>query len=183
MNPIKKLLTYRYAEILFDLGYKFVKKYIDYKSRTKDQLEQALRSGKQNIVEGVAVGKTSKSSEIKLLGVSKGSFEEAQSDFEDFLRINGYEIYPKIDYRVTRFRQKAYRLSDLRNLSNLGYLIEKPTLPGNPQDDANFLLTLCHQVTFLLDRQIEAAIIRFEKEGGISEKLHQSRVKYLKTLR
>lgn len=183
MNPIKKLLSYRYAEILFDLGYEFVKKYIDYKSRTKDQLEQALRSGKQNIVEGVAVGKTSKSSEIKLLGVSKGSFEEAQSDFEDFLRVNAYEIYLKTDYRVTRFRQKAYQLSDLRNLSNLGYLIEKPKLPGNPQDDANFLLTLCHQVTFLLDRQIKAAIIRFEKEGGISEKLHRDRIKYLKTLK
>lgn len=183
MNPIKKLLTYRYAEIIFDLGYKFVKKYVDYKSRTKDQLEQALRSGKQNIVEGVSLGSTSKSSEIKLLGVSKGSFEESQSDFEDFLRINGHEIYPKTDLKVTRFRYKAYRLTDLRNLSSTGYLIEKPELIGNPQDDANFLLTLCHQITFLLDRQIKASIARFEKEGGISEKLHQSRIKYLKGLK
>ncbi|MBI2593542.1 four helix bundle protein [Candidatus Daviesbacteria bacterium] len=183
MNPIKKLLTYRYAEILFDLGYQFVKKYIDYKSRTKDQLEQALRSGKQNIVEGVSASPTSKSTEIKLLGVAKASFEEALADFEDYLRINNLEVYLKTDPRVTKFRQKAYQLSDLRNLSNLGHLIEKPRLPGNPQDDANFLLTLCHQVTFLLDRQIKAAIVRFEKEGGISEKLHRDRVKYLKTLK
>ncbi len=183
MNPVKKLLSYRYAEIIFDLGYEFVKKYIDYKSRTKDQLEQALRSGKQNIVEGVSVGFTSKSSEIKLLGVSKGSFEEAQSDFEDYLRVNNLETYLKTDPKVTKFRQQAYQLSNLNNLSSLGYLIEKPKLPGNPQDDANFLLTLCHIVTFLLDKQIKASIAKFEKEGGISEKLRADRIKYLKSLK
>lgn len=183
MNPVKRLLTYRYAEIIFDLGYEFVKKYISYKSRTKDQMEQDIRSGKQNIVEGVAVGKTSKSTEIRLLGVSKGSLEEAQADFEDYLRVNNLEIYLKTDPRVTKLRQTAYRLTNISNLNSSGYLIEKPKLPGNPQDDANFLLTLCHQVTFLLDRQIKAAIARFEKEGGISEKLQQSRIKYLKSLK
>jgi four helix bundle suffix protein len=81
---------------------------------------------------------------------------------------------------VTNFRQIAYRLTNISNLSDLGYLIEKPKLPGNPQDDANFLLTLCHQATFLLDKQISAAIAQFEKEGGISEKLHQARIKYLR---
>lgn len=180
MNPIKRLLTYRYAEIIHDLTVQFVKKYIDYKSRTKDQMEQAARSGKQNIVEGVSGSQTSKSGEIKLLGVSKASFEELLMDYEDFLRQSHLEIYPKTDARVTQFRKTAFRLSNLSNLSPLGNLTEKPQLPGNSQDDANFLLTLCHQVTYLLDRQIKAALEKFSKEGGLNEKLYRERLKVLK---
>ncbi len=175
MNKVKYLLTYRYAEIIHDLTVEFVKKYIDYKSRTRDQMEQAARSGKQNIVEGVGQSVTSKSGEIKLLGVSKASFDELLSDYEDYLRQHNLETYIKTDSRVTVFRQTAFRLSNLSNLSDLGYLIEKPQLLGNPQDDANFLLTLCHQETFLLDRQIKAMLEKFAKEGGLNEKLYQMR--------
>ena len=192
MNKVKYLLTYRYSEIIHDLCVEFTKAYLlghlsnlrnlshlkgkaDY--RQADQMNQAARSGKQNIVEGVGASETSKSTEIKLLGVAKASFEELLCDFEDFLRQNGFEIYAKGDPRVTKFRQIAYRLSDLRNLSDLGNLKEKPELPGNPQDDANFLLTLCHLETFLLDKQIKAAIARFAKEGGLSEKLYEARRK------
>lgn len=195
MNKYKYLLTYRYAEIIHDLTVEFCKRYIlsplsglsnlggkpDY--RQADQMQQAARSGKQNIIEGVSGADTSKSGEIKLLGVSKASFEELLADFEDFLRQNGFEIYPKNDPRVTKFREKAYRLTSLSNLSSLGNLREKAKLFGNPEDDANFLLTLCHQVTFLLDRQIKAALAKFEKEGGLNEKLYRTRLKYLKTLK
>lgn len=193
MNKVKYLLTYRYAEIIHDLTVAFTKAYLmgslsnsrnlsnlkgraDY--RQVDQMSQAARSGKQNIVEGIGQAQTSKSGEIKLLGVSKASFEELLSDFEDFLRQNNLEIYLKGDSRVTKFRQTAYRLSDLSNLSDLGNLKEKPKLIGNPQDDANFLLTLCHLETFLLDRQIKAAIEKFAKEGGLSEKLYEARKKH-----
>lgn len=62
-------------------------------------MTQASRSGKQNIVEGVSEGRTSKSGEIKLLGVAKSSFEELIADFEDFLRQNGFKIWPKTDRR------------------------------------------------------------------------------------
>src|SRR3990167_1916704 len=188
MNKVKYLLTYRYAEIIHDLTVQFVKKYIlsslsnlsrlRYDRRTADQMNQAARSGKQNIVEGVGQSQTSKSGEIKLLGVSEASFEELLSDLEDFLRQNKLEIYPKTDPRVTKFRQTAFRLSHLSNLSDLGNLIEKPKLPGSPQDDANFLLTLCHQETYLLDKQIKAAMEKFAKEGGVREKLFTTRKKY-----
>jgi|SRR3989344_3166079 len=177
MNKVKYLLTYRYSEIIHDLTVEFVKKYIDYKSRTRDQMEQAARSGKQNIVEGVSAGQTSKSSEIKLLGVANASFEELLMDFEDYLRQHSLEIYPKTDSRVTQFRQKAYQLSNLNNLSDLGYLIQKPELPENPQDAANFLLTLCHLVTYLLSKQILAAKEKFIKEGGLNEQLYKARTK------
>ena len=193
MNKVKYLLTYRYAEIIHDLTIKFTKAYLlghlstlrnfsnlsqkaDY--RQADQMNQAARSGKQNIVEGVGQSQTSKSGEIKLLGVSKASFEELLFDYEDFLRQNNLEIYAKGDPRITKFRQIAFRLSNLSNLSDLGNLKEKPKLPGNPQDDANFLLTLCHQETYLLDKQIKATETKFIREGGLNEKLFTARKKY-----
>lgn len=192
MQKHKYLLTYRYAEIIHDLTVEFCRAYLRGRlstlrnlshlgekadARTIDQMTQAARSGKQNIVEGVSGSDTSKSGEIKLLGVSKASFEELLSDFEDFLRQNGFKIYPKSDPRVVAFRSLAYRLSNLSNLSDLGELKEKAKLSGNPEEDANFLLTLCHQVTYLLDRQIKAALVKFEKEGGINEKLYKMREK------
>jgi restriction system protein len=172
----KYLLTYRYAEIIHDLTVEFVKKYIDYKSRTKDQMEQAARSGKQNIVEGISGGQTSKKTEIKLLGVAKASFEELLTDYEDFLRQRNLPIFPKTHPKVALFRQTAYRLSNLRNLNNLGNLIEKPKLPGNPTNDGNFLLTLCHMESFLLDKQIKSAENKFITEGGYTENLFKKRL-------
>ncbi len=144
---------------------------------------QAARSGKQNIVEGIGQNQTSKKGEIKLLGVSKASFEELQSDYEDFLRQQNLPIYPKGHPQVATFRKTAYRLSDLRNLSNLGNLIEKPILPGNPTDDANFLLTLCHIETYLLHQQIVSAEAKFVSEGGFTENLFKRRLKSLKNLK
>lgn len=179
MNKVKYLLTYRYSEIIHDLTVEFTKRgKADY--RNADQMNQAARSGKQNIVEGVGQSQTSKKGEIKLLGVAKASLEELLTDCEDFLRQNGFEIYPKIDPRITAFRQKAFKLSNLSNLSDLGNLIEKPKLPDNPQDAANFLLTLCHQVTFLLNRQIKSLEEKFIKEGGFTENLFSKRLKNLK---
>jgi restriction system protein len=180
MNKVKYLLSYRYSEIIHDLTMEFCKKYIDYHSRTKDQMEQAARSGKQNIVEGVGQSQTSKKGEIKLLGVAKASLEELLSDYEDYLRQHKLEIYPKTHPKTTQFRQLAFKLSNLSNLSPLGNLIESPSLPGNPTDDANFLLTLCHQATFLLFKQIQAAEEKFLKEGGFTESLYQKRIQYRK---
>lgn len=191
MNKVKFLLTYRYSEIIHDLTIEFTRGFLlghlstlsnlsnlkgraDY--RQADQMNQAARSGKQNIVEGVGQSQTSKKGEIKLLGVAKASLEELLMDCEDFLRQNSLEIYPKTDPRVTTFRQKAYQLSHLSNLSDLGDLKERPVLPATPQDAANFLLTLCHQATFLLDRQIKALEEKFMKEGGYTENLFKKRL-------
>jgi len=47
----KTLPFYKQSEIIYDFTVEFTQKYIDYKSRTRDQMEQAARSGKQNIAE------------------------------------------------------------------------------------------------------------------------------------
>lgn len=48
----KDLKSYQQATIIYDFTVEFCKRYIPLGSRTKDQIEQAARSGKQNIVEG-----------------------------------------------------------------------------------------------------------------------------------
>ena len=48
----EKLITYQKSEILFDGTYYFSKKYFQPDDRTIDQVVQAARSGKQNIIEG-----------------------------------------------------------------------------------------------------------------------------------
>lgn len=185
----KYLLTYRYAEMLCDLGVDFSRRF--YLSnlgnlseslpvkRTVEQFTQALRSGKQNIIEGVSEVASLKG-QIKLLGVALASFEEAIADLEDFLRQRGLAIYPKTDPRVADFQKIGYQFSDLSNLSDLGNLRQLPILPGNPEKAANFLLTLLHIETYLLSKQIKSAENKFLIEGGYTENLFKKRLDYRK---
>lgn len=172
----KYLLTYRYSEMIHDMTVPFCEKWIDWRSRTRDQMVQAARSGKQNIVEGVGQSSVSSKGEIKLLGVAKASLEELISDYEDILRQKNLLIWLKTDPRILKFRQLGFRLSSLSNLGDLGNLKERPILPENLEEAANFLLTFCHMATFLLDRQIKAAEEKFVAEGGFSENLFKKRM-------
>lgn len=173
----KYLLTYRYSEIIADLNVQFIKKWIPQKSRTRDQMEQAARSGKQNIIEGVMDARTSTNTQLKLLGVANGSLEELLADYEDFLRQRRLKLWTKDDSRILDFRKRAYVLSDISNLSDLGELKVKPVLPEDPEVAANLMLTLIHMATYLLTKQIQATEDKFIKEGGYSENLLKKRLK------
>ena len=48
----RELLSYRKAEIVYDFTYRFCHRFLGKTDRTVDQMIQAARSGKQNIVEG-----------------------------------------------------------------------------------------------------------------------------------
>lgn len=172
--------SFRYAEIIFDLTAGFVNRFlaeIDHR-RTREQMFQAARSGKQNIIEGVGRSATSKKSEITLLDVARASLEELIGDYEDFLRQRSLPIWPKTDPKIQELRQVGFRLSSLSNLSDLGHLIERPILPQSPTEAANFLLTLCHQATFLLARQIAVVEKEIIEKGGYSEELTRKRLEY-----
>ena len=191
----KYLLTYRYAEMLCDLGVLFCRIFLSENPanlstlsnlsylrgiplrRTIDQFIQALRSGKQNIIEGVSEIASLKS-QIKLLGVATASFEEAIADLEDFLRQRNLNIWPKTDPRIADFREIGYKFSNLSNLSPLGNLSNLPLLPDSPEEAANFLLTLLHIETFLLSKQIKSAENKFLSEGGYTENLYNKRIEF-----
>ena len=81
------LWFYQKSEVLYQMTYVFCERFLpQYGDRTVDQMVQAARSGKQNIVEGSEDGKTSTEMELKLLNVARSSIGELRQDFEDFLK-------------------------------------------------------------------------------------------------
>jgi hypothetical protein len=90
----QKLLAYHKALVVFDATIYFCDRFIDRRSRTHDQMVQAARSGKQNILEGSEASGTSKEAEIKLTGVAKASQKELLEDYRDFMRNRSIEEWP-----------------------------------------------------------------------------------------
>lgn len=169
MEGYKKLSSFVLATVIYDLTQEFLKRWINPKSRNWDQIDQAARSGKQNIAEGYTF--QSLEGYIKLLGVSEGSFKELTSDFEDFLRTNKLQTWEKNDPRVRVFR--SFRAVWVRiNTPNT------PNLPNNPEEAANLLLTFCQMETFLINKQINALKEKFIQQGGFRENLFKKRLDY-----
>jgi hypothetical protein len=63
----ENLLSFQKAKIVFDGTVFFCRRFLEKRDRTVDQMVQAARSGKQNIVEGSLASATSKEAEIKRL--------------------------------------------------------------------------------------------------------------------
>src|SRR4051794_15673958 len=91
----RQLLSYRKAEIVYDLTYRFCQRFLARTDRTIDQMIQAARSGKQNIVESSKASGTSKEMEIKLVGVARASLEELLADYGDLLRVRDLQFWEK----------------------------------------------------------------------------------------
>ena len=89
------LLSYRKSLIGYDATVHFCKWFLDKRDRTVDQMVQAARSGKQNIIEGSMASGTSKEMEIKLMNVARASLEELLEDYRDFLRTNDGLLWDK----------------------------------------------------------------------------------------
>lgn len=167
MEGYKYLNSFVLATVICDLTVEFVKRWVNPKSRTTDQMEQAARSGKQNIAEGYSM--QSLEGYIKLLGVAEGSIKELAADFEDFLRQRKLSIWEKDHSKVREFRE--FRAIWVRpNFPNT------PNLPNDPEEAANLLLTFCQMQTFLLKRQVESLKAKFVKEGGFRENLFKRRL-------
>ena len=83
----ENLFFYKKTVVLYQLTVVFCKRFLPkYGDRTVDQMVQAARSGKQNIVEGLADGVTSTEMTIKLLNVARASLAELREDYLDYLR-------------------------------------------------------------------------------------------------
>lgn len=162
----KSLPFFKQSEIIYDFTVEFVKKYIDYKSRTKDQMEQAARSGKQNIAEGYL--QKSLEGRIKLLGVARGSLEELLNDFQDFLRQKGLKLWEKDFLEARKVRGFVYnRYNDYKN-----YKIYM----NDPEAAANVMICLINQTNALLDQKLKWLEEKFVNEGGFRENLFKKRL-------
>jgi len=172
----KDLVAYQLALPITSLTWQFLNLYIPKTSRTYDQMEQALRSGKQNIVEG-SLEKSLKSN-IKLTGVARASFEELLEDLKDFLLSHNLPIWNKTDPRVLRVRAVRVNPSNSTNLSNLTNWTNLINLPSSPESHANLLITLISLETYLLDQLLRKLEKNFVEEGGYSENLTLKRKEY-----
>lgn len=166
----KSLLSYQKAEIVYDATVFFCERFIDRRSRTHDQMIQAARSGKQNIVEGSMASGTSKETEIKLTNVARASLEELLADYRDFLRVRGLEEWPAS-------HAYARRLRELNRIPGATYAtfrrgIENP----DPAIAANVVIGLIQVANFLLDRQLRQLEKAFVKEGGLRERMTRARL-------
>ena len=164
--PYRELKSYQQATAVYDLTVEFCARYINPKSRTTDQMEQAARSGKQNIVEGTAVSKTWPQNELKLLGVARGSLGELLEDYLDFLRQRGLSIWTKEDARAQTVRAivKSSDMVSKTNKTNTTYKTYKLYL-DDPERAANMLTTLINQTNYLLDRQMDSIRKQLQAKG------------------
>lgn len=165
-----RLLSYQKAEIVYDATVYFCKHFIDRRSRTHDQMIQAARSGKQNIVEGSMASATSKETEIKLTSVARASLEELLADYLDFLRERGLQEWPPEHPYAVRLRQ----LNRIRDASYSTFQrgIENP----DPEISANVIIGLIRVASFLLDQQLRSLEKAFLQEGGLRERMTRSRL-------
>jgi four helix bundle suffix protein len=166
----QKLLSYRKSEIVYDATVYFCDRFIDKRSRTYDQMIQAARSGKQNIVEGSMASATSKEAEIKLTNVARASLEELLTDYRDFLRTRGLAEWTKGDSNVQRLR-------DLNKKPDATYeTFRKGIENADPAISANVIIGLIRVTSYLLDRQLKQLEAAFLKEGGLRERMTRSRL-------
>jgi len=167
----ESLYFYQKANVLYQLTYVFTKRFLVRGDRTVDQMVQAARSGKQNIVEGSADGVTSSEMQLKLLNVARSSIKELKEDYEDYVvsrhlgRWN--TVHPRYD-GMLKFCRHHNKIEDYQPF------FEKWT----DEEMANVALTLCHMVDKMMityQKQLEEAFI---KEGGIRERMTAARLGY-----
>lgn len=174
----RNLKSYQMSTLVFDLTVEFCRKFIDRKSRTYDQMEQAARSGRQNIAEGSLASGTSKKTEIKLTNVARASLEELLLDYEDFLRQRGLKMWAKDSQEAKTVRNLVYKnSSDPSCESNSSYQKYQSYL-SNSEMFANALICLIHQTNYLLDRQLQKLSAEFLQQGGFTERLYNQRKNY-----
>src|SRR3989339_325102 len=137
----RNLKSYQMATIIYDLTVEFCRRYVERYSRTRDQMVQAARSGRQNIAEGSQASGTSKKTEMKLIGVARASLEELLLDFEDYLRQRQLEQWGKNHPEALKIRKIAY-------LENRSYMTYK-SYCDQAESAANIAICLIHQANYL----------------------------------
>ncbi len=168
----KKLWFYQKTVVLYQMTYVFTRRFLpSYGDRTVDQMVQAARSGKQNIVEGSADGVTSMELEIKLLNVARSSIQELLEDYEDYI----------ISHRLQKWSHGHPRFQPLLEYCRgHNYLADYEPYFNRWTDEesANIGITLCHMVDKMMMTYQKKKGEEFVTEGGIRERMTAARLGY-----
>ncbi|MBN2686412.1 MAG: four helix bundle protein [Pontiellaceae bacterium] len=201
----QELLSYQRAVVVYDATVVFCRDFFQKYDRTIDQMVQAARSGKQNIIEGSMASGTSKETELKLTNVARASLEELLEDYRDFLRTRQAVEWDKNSKEALFVRRlasgkihlneggtKATKVThgtgqDRSHTSHASPVITYDafrSFENRPADvRANVIICLIHQTNYLLDQQIRKLEQDFLNEGGLRERMSRARIESRNTKR
>jgi len=160
-------------------------KFYDPKGRQYDQMTQAARSGRQNIIEGSERSSTSKDTEMKLTDVGRASLSELRGDYEIFILDRG-----QLPWSVHSSEAQAINAISLDDAPFTDDMVHESAKHAREQrkkyakwldsDDAvvvaNAMLIIIGRTLNMLKSQIEAQGKAFEETGGFSERLTTKRI-------
>ena len=170
----KSLKAYQKSECVYDITYYFVEHFLDRgHDRTVDQMQQAARSGKQNIIEGLADGITSTEMQLKLLNIARSSLKELRADYEDYLQTRHLTVWN------TQHPRYDEMLQFCRN-HNLVADYEPFFTKWNDEELCNIALTLLHMTDRMMKTYLTALDKQFVTQGGIKERMYAARTGYRK---
>lgn len=173
----RRFLTFDHRE----MGEKFY----DPKGRQYDQMTQAARSGRQNIIEGSERSATSKDTEMKLTDVARASLSELRGDYEVFILDRS-----QLPWSVHSPEAKAINAISLDDAPFKDDMVHESAKHALEQrrkyarwldaDDAvvvaNAMLIIIGRALNMLKSQVEAQGKAFEVTGGFSERLTARRI-------
>lgn len=163
--------VYRKSVIVCDVTELFLRRgSLPQGSRTIDQMRQAARSCKQNIVEGCADYTVSTASALKLLGIARGSLRELLEDYMDFLRQSGLAIWSPTDARTEATR--AY----CRNHDDAARFVAKCS-ERSDETLCNIMITQIRQLDAMLAGVLKKIETDFLENGGMRESMSRERLK------
>lgn len=173
-TPVGELKFYQKADAIFQLTFLFCQKFLPkYGDRTVDQMVQAARSGKQNIVEGLEDGITSTEMQLKLLNVARGSLQELREDYEDYLHTR------RLDLWTSQHKRYDGMLNFCRT-HNLAAHYMPYAAKWTAEEYCNTLLTLCHLADRMMCNYLKYLEKQFVEHGGIKERMYAARTGYRK---
>lgn len=166
------LFFYQKSDVIYQLTFAFCDRFIHlYKDRTRDQVIQAARSCKQNIVEGLADGVTSTEMQLKLLNVARASLKETREDFEDYIKSRHLLFYRKGEERYDKMLTYCRYHNKLEDY-------EPFFSKWSDEEMCNCAITLCHMVDKMLMSFLAKLDREFVTEGGIKERMYKARTGY-----
>ena len=168
----RTLLSFQKAEVIYDITFRFVHKYLRQGDRTIDQMIQSARSGKKNILEGSKAGRTSKETEIKLTNVARASLEELLDDYQDYLRARDLPLWDK-DSKQAHYVRKLGRKTPLTFDDFRSFVETRPH-----EVVANIAICLIRQTNYLIDQQLRRLEKDFLDQGGLRERMTRLRLQH-----
>lgn len=175
-KPWRDAYFYQKSDVLYQLTYCFCKRFLPaHGDRTVDQMIQAARSGKQNIIEGTEDGETSTEMHIKLLSVARSSLQELREDYRDYLFSRHLPIWVPGHKRYDNMQEFCKRHNRVEDYQPF---FQK----WSEEEMANTALTLCYMTDAMLNSHLRTLEEAFVTQGGIKERMYAARTGYRQEL-